>query len=212
MDPILDIMRAGPVIPVLRIADVRDAVPIARALVAGGVTVLEVTLRTPAALDAIRAMQDVPGAIVGAGTVLDVRQFELAREAGAHFVVSPGATRELAQVAASTALPWLPGAVTPSEVMAARDAGLRSLKFFPAVASGGTATLTAYAAVFPDVTFCPTGGVTVATAPDWLRLPNVACVGGTWLVSDPVDPVAITAAARAATALRQVEQTTDVPL
>lgn len=202
MSLIAELLATGPVIPVLRIEDVADAVPIAEALVAGGVTVLEVTLRTPAALNAIRRMQDVPGAIVGAGTVLDARQYDLAVEAGARFIVSPGVTVELARVAASSTVPWLPGAVTPSEIMVARDLGYNRLKFFPAVPLGGVTALQTYASVFPDVYFCPTGGISAATAGEWLALPNVACVGGSWLVGAAVDRVAITAAARATRSLR----------
>lgn len=200
------LLRMAPVIPVIVIEDARHAVPLAEALVAGGLRVLEVTLRTPAALDAIRAMTDVPGAIVGAGTVLDRAHLDAAVAAGAQFVVSPGFTDSLARAAEYARVPLLPGAVTPSEVMAARDAGYRWLKFFPANASGGVRALRTYASVFADVVFCPTGGITAQIAPDYLALPNVACVGGSWLTSVDVlraaDWAAVTQAAREAVALR----------
>jgi 2-dehydro-3-deoxyphosphogluconate aldolase/(4S)-4-hydroxy-2-oxoglutarate aldolase len=200
------LLRMAPVIPVIVIEDARHAVPLAEALVAGGLRVLEVTLRTPAALDAIRAMTDVPGAIVGAGTVLDRAHLDAAVAAGAQFVVSPGFTDSLARAAENARVQLLPGAVTPSEVMAARDAGYRWLKFFPANASGGVRALRTYASVFADVVFCPTGGITAQIAPDYLALPNVACVGGSWLTSVDVlraaDWAAVTQAAREAVALR----------
>lgn len=181
--PDLDtIMRAAPVIPVLVVDKVEHAVPIAQALVEGGLPVLEVTLRTPAALDAIRAMNSVPGAIVGAGTVLNPRLLESAIEAGAQFAVSPGLTDTLARAAADTPVPLLPGVATASDIMRALDHGFTRLKFFPAVASGGIPALRGFSSVFGDVSFCPTGGITADNAPDWLALPSVACVGGTWLV------------------------------
>lgn len=183
-----DILDAGPVIPVIVIERLEDALPLAQALVRGGLTVLEVTLRTPAALDAIRSMSAVEGAIVGAGTVLDADGYDAAIEAGARFVVAPGLTDALATAAASRiGVPLLPGAVTASEVMRARDAGYVRLKFFPAESSGGVATLKGFAGVFPDVRFCPTGGVSSDSATAYLRLPNVACVGGSW----PMPPEAI---------------------
>lgn len=183
-----DILDAGPVIPVIVIERLEDALPLAQALVRGGLTVLEVTLRTPAALDAIRSMSAVEGAIVGAGTVLDADGYDAAIEAGARFVVAPGLTDALATAAASRiGVPLLPGAVTASEVMRARDAGFARLKFFPAESSGGVATLKGFAGVFPDVRFCPTGGVSSDSATAYLRLPNVACVGGSW----PMPPEAI---------------------
>jgi 2-dehydro-3-deoxyphosphogluconate aldolase/(4S)-4-hydroxy-2-oxoglutarate aldolase len=200
------LLRLGPVIPVIVIDDLRHAVPLAESLIAGGLRVLEVTLRTPVALEAIRAMADVPGAIVGAGTVLDVKRLKAAAAAGAHFAVSPGLTASLALAADAAAIPLLPGAVTPSEVMAARDAGYRFLKFFPAEASGGTETLRGYAAVFEDVTFCPTGGIGAQSARHYLELPNVACVGGSWMTPASVlhaaDWVTVTQRAREAAALR----------
>lgn len=201
-----EFMRRAPVIPVLVVERVDDAAPLAQALVAGGLPVLEVTLRTPQALQVLKAMARVQGAVVGAGTVLEPAQFDAAVAFGAQFCVAPGLTDALAARAARGTTPLLPGAVTASEVMRARDAGLRQLKFFPAETSGGAATLKAFASVFPEVTFCPTGGITLANAPTYLDLPNVACVGGSWVV--PADALAardwprITALARAAAALR----------
>ena len=198
------VMAAAPVIPVLVIERVADAVPVAEALVAGGLPVLEVTLRTAAALDAIRAMTEVPGAIVGAGTVLDPEQLDRAIAAGSRFVVSPGLTRRLGEAAAEAPVPLLPGVATASEVMRALDLGFTRLKFFPAAASGGLPALKGLASVFGQVRFCPTGGITEANAPDWLALPAVACVGGTWLApaGEPVDRARIEARARRAAALR----------
>jgi len=183
-----DILNAAPVIPVIVIDRVEDAVPLAQALVRGGLRVLEVTLRTPAALEAMRAMGAVEGAIVGAGTVLDPDQFNGAVAAGARFVVSPGFTETLARHAAGAPeVPLLPGTATAGEMMRARDAGLRRLKFFPAESSGGVAALKGFASVFRDLRFCPTGGITAASAPSYLALPNVACVGGSWPM--PADAV-----------------------
>ncbi len=198
------IMAAAPVIPVLTIERVEDSVAIARALVAGGLPVLEVTLRTPAALDAIRAMKAVEGAIVGAGTVLNPDHLDSAIAAGAEFAVSPGLTRSLGEAARSSAIPLLPGVATASEVMRALELGFTRLKFFPAVAAGGVAALKGMSAVFGNVRFCPTGGITLESAPEWLALPSVACVGGSWLVPSgiAVDPEAIESRARAAAALR----------
>lgn len=203
---LLTLMRQAPVIPVLVVERADDAVPLAQALVRGGLRVIEVTLRTPAALDALSAMASVEGAIVGAGTVLDAAQYDAAIAAGAQFVVSPGLTDELAAAAFERPVPLLPGAVTASEVMRARAAGLRALKFFPAESAGGVAALKSFAAVFADIVFCPTGGITLGNAPTYLALKNVACVGGSWLT--PPDVVAardwprIEALARAAAALR----------
>ncbi|HEX4739268.1 MAG TPA: bifunctional 4-hydroxy-2-oxoglutarate aldolase/2-dehydro-3-deoxy-phosphogluconate aldolase [Allosphingosinicella sp.] len=198
------IMRAAPVIPVLVIERVEDALPVARALVEGGLPVLEVTLRTPAAFDAIRAMKEVEGAIVGAGTVLNPRQLEQVAKAGAEFAVSPGLTEPLGRAAADSPVPLLPGTATASDVMRALDLGFTRLKFFPAMSSGGIPALKGLSAVFGSVTFCPTGGITLATAPDWLALPSVACVGGSWLVSAGAgaDTDAIRDRAREAAALR----------
>ena len=199
-----DIMALTPVIPVLVVDRVEDALPIAEALVEGGLHVLEVTLRTPAAPDAIRAMRQVPGAVVGAGTVLDPRQLAEALDAGAEFIVSPGLTERLGEAAASAGIPFLPGTSNTGDIMRARDLGFTRLKFFPAEAAGGLPVLKALAAVFGEVRFCPTGGITQDTAPAWLAEPAVACIGGSWLVprGQAVDPEAIKAGARAAAALR----------
>ena len=179
---VLNVMRVGPVIPVLVIEDLAQAVPLAQALVAGGVRVLEVTLRTPVALAAIRAMADeVPEAIVGVGTLTRPEDFTEARDAGACFGVSPGLTPALIAAARQSGLPLLPGVMTPSDVIAARQAGFEQLKLFPARQAGGMGMLQALAGPFPDVTFCPTGGITAETAPEFLALPNVGCVGGSWL-------------------------------
>lgn len=179
---ILEVMRVGPVIPVIAIEDLARAVPLAQALVAGGVRVLEVTLRTPVALDAIRLIaRDVPEAIVGVGTLTRPEDFAEALDAGARFGVSPGLTPVLIEAARDSGLPLLPGVMTPSDVIAARLAGFRELKLFPAQQAGGIGMLKALAGPFPDVTFCPTGGITVETAPEFLALPNVGCVGGSWL-------------------------------
>lgn len=198
------IMAAAPVIPVLVVERVEDAVPIARALVEGGLPVLEVTLRTPAALGAIRAMKEVAGAIVGAGTVLDPAQYDAAAAAGAEFVVSPGLTESLGRAAAKGPVPLLPGVATAGEVMRALDLGFTRLKFFPAVACGGIPALRGLSAVFGGVRFCPTGGITAETAAEWLAVPSVTCVGGSWLVPSgvPLQPEAIRERARAAAALR----------
>jgi 2-dehydro-3-deoxyphosphogluconate aldolase/(4S)-4-hydroxy-2-oxoglutarate aldolase len=197
------IMSAAPVIPVLVIERVEDAVPVAEALVAGGLPVLEVTLRTAAALDAIRAMKDVPGAIVGAGTVLNPAQFEAAVEAGSEFVVSPGLTETLGKAAARSHVQLLPGVTTASDIMRALDYGYTRLKFFPAMASGGIPALKAFSSVFGQVRFCPTGGITLENASDWLALPSVTCVGGSWLVpSGSPDHCAIAARASKAASLR----------
>ena len=198
------ILAAAPVIPVLVIERLEEAVPIAEALVEGGLPVLEVTLRTPAALDAIRAMRRVPGAIVGAGTVLDPDQLGAARDAGATFIVSPGLTDRLAEAGAKSGLPFLPGVATASDIMRARDHGFSRLKFFPAMASGGLPALTGLAAIFGEMRFCPTGGITAHTAPQWLASPAVSCVGGSWLVprGEPFDRTAIVTRARGASGLR----------
>lgn len=203
--PLDRILRAVPVIPVLTIERVEDAVPIAEALVAGGLTVLEVTLRTSAALAAIKAMRGVSGAIVGAGTVLDPDQLRRAVDAGAAFAVSPGLTGRLGAAAADSGIPYLPGVANPGDIMRARDLGFSRVKFFPAEASGGVAALKALSAVFDDVRFCPTGGITRENARSWLDLPSVVCVGGSWLVpaGEPVDADAIRRRAQAAAALRR---------
>jgi 2-dehydro-3-deoxyphosphogluconate aldolase/(4S)-4-hydroxy-2-oxoglutarate aldolase len=179
---LLDMMHVSPVIPVIVIEDMDQAVPLAKALVAGGLRVLEVTLRTAHGMSAIRAISEqVPGAIVGVGTLTQPQEFRAAREAGAAFGVSPGLTPALMQAAKESGLPLLPGVMTPSEVMAAREAGFFQLKLFPAVPAGGIGMLNAIAGPFPDVTFCPTGGVTQENAAEFLACKNVACVGGSWL-------------------------------
>jgi 2-dehydro-3-deoxyphosphogluconate aldolase / (4S)-4-hydroxy-2-oxoglutarate aldolase len=183
----LDLVTHGPVIPVIVIDRLEDAVPLAQALVAGGVKVLEVTLRTPVALDAIRAMTQVPGAIVGAGTIRSAADARAAKAAGALFGVSPGYTADVGAACREVGLPLLPGVATASEVMAAQADGLNFLKFFPATAAGGIPMLKALAGPFPDVVFCPTGGISVQTAPDFLGLPNVKVCGGSWLT--PADAV-----------------------
>ncbi len=195
------LMRRAPVIPVLVIDRLEDARPIAEALVGGGLPLLEVTMRTPVALDAIREMAHVPGAIVGAGTVLNASQLEQAREAGATFIVSPGLTEPLAHAAMAADIAYLPGVANAADIMAGLDLGLNRFKFFPAEAVGGLKALKAYAAVFRDVRFCPTGGITAETASTWLAELAVLCVGGSWLVpSGPLDPAAIRARAEAAAA------------
>lgn len=174
----------APVIPVIVIKDPARAEGLARALVAGGLSVLEVTLRSEAALDAIRAMAGVEGGQVGAGTVLTPDDAKRAKEAGAKFAVSPGLTDRLIDTCQEIELPLLPGAVTASEIMRAADAGYDMLKFFPAEAVGGAPALKSLAGPLPRVSFCPTGGVTPQNAPDYLALPNVVCVGGSWIATD----------------------------
>ena len=185
----LSLAAPAPVIPVIVIQRVDDAVALARALVAGGIRVLEVTLRTPAAVGAIAAIASaVPEAIVGAGTVRSASDARAAHAAGARFAVSPGWSPRVAAACRSLGLALLPGAATASEVMEAADDGFRFLKFFPAAAAGGTAMLKAWAAPFADVVFCPTGGIDATTAPEYLALANVAVVGGSWLT--PADAIA----------------------
>ncbi len=199
MTAIEQIMLTAPVIPVLVIEDAAHAVPIAEALVAGGLPVLEVTLRTAAALDVIRAMKTVPGAIVGAGTVLNPADLDAAIAAGSEFIVSPGLTEPLGKAAVASGIPFLPGTANAGDVMRGLDLGLTRFKFFPAEASGGIAALKAIAAPFGQARFCPTGGITQATAPQWLALDAVLCVGGSWLVPKGApEPAAIESAARAA--------------
>ena len=184
-----DILALSPVVPVLSIKDADQAVPLARALVNGGLKVIEVTLRTPCALDAIRRIADnVEGACIGAGTVLTARDLELAHGAGARFAVSPGATASLLAAAKGSGLPFLPGIATASEIMAALESGLDCLKFFPAEAAGGIAMLKSFSGPFPGVRFCPTGGIREETLASYLALGNVAAVGGTWLA--PADLLA----------------------
>jgi len=195
-----------PVVPVVVVDDPAHAVPVARALVAGGLPVIELTLRTPVALDAIRAIaSEVPEILVGAGTIVTPGQAKEALDAGAQFLVSPGSTPSLLGAMADTGLPFLPGTATVSEVLAVLEAGYTELKFFPAEASGGAAFLKSIAGPVPAARFCPTGGITSATAPSYLALPNVGCVGGSWLT--PADALAsgdwgrVTELARAAAAL-----------
>ncbi len=202
MSPIETIMRKAPVIPVLVIDDVSHAAPIAEALVRGGLPVLEVTLRTASALDVIREMKQVPGAIVGAGTVLNEHALEDALNAGSEFIVSPGLTDGLAKAALAAHAPFLPGIATASDIMRGLDLGLDRFKFFPAEANGGIPALKAIVAPFGMARFCPTGGITQASAADWLALDPVLCCGGSWLVpKGRPDPAGIENAARAAAKL-----------
>ena len=175
------IMRTAPVIPVIVIEDVAHAVPLAEALVAGGLRVLEVTLRTPAALDAIRAMKQVEGAIVGAGTVTNPRDLDAALAAGSEFIVSPGLTENLGKAAVAAGVPFLPGIANAGDIMRGLDLGLDRFKFFPAMAAGGLPALKALAAPFGNVRFCPTGGISLENAPEWLAFDPVLCVGGSWV-------------------------------
>jgi len=185
----LQVMQDAPVIPVIVLHDLAHAVPMARALVAGGIRMLEVTLRTPQALACMEAIaKAVPEAVVGAGTVRSAADAAAAARAGAQFAVSPGYTRVVGQACRDQGLPLLPGVATGSEIMMAQEDGYTELKFFPALQAGGTAMLKAWAGPFFDVKFCPTGGVTPGNAAEFLRLPNVACVGGSWLV--PADALA----------------------
>ena len=203
---IVDILRLGPVMPVLVIDAAEHAVPLARALVAGGVRVLEVTLRTPVAFDAVRAIRTaVPEAVVGVGTLTRPDDLVAARSAGAVFGVSPGTYPDLLAAAAQAGLPLLPGTMTPSDVMTVRAAGYTACKLFPAAQAGGVGMLKAMHGPFPDQLFCPTGGIDAASAPGFLALPNVACVGGSWLAPKALvqagDWPAITVLAKAASAL-----------
>jgi 2-dehydro-3-deoxyphosphogluconate aldolase/(4S)-4-hydroxy-2-oxoglutarate aldolase len=197
-----EVMALAPVIPVLIVDRVADAVPLAQALVAGGLPALEVTMRTPVALEVMREMAQVPGAVVGAGTVLNPRQLDEALEAGAKFIVSPGLTEPLGKAAVSNGASLLPGVATAADIMRGLDLGLERFKFFPASTSGGLPALRALAAPFGGVRFCPTGGITAANAPEWLAQPFVGCVGGSWVVpKGPLDPAAVEALAREAAAL-----------
>lgn len=204
---LLEIMRTSAVIPVIAIDDLAHAVPLARALVAGGIRVLEITLRTAHGLPAIaQIVEQVEGAIVGVGTLTQAHEFAAARDAGAVFGVSPGLTAELVVAAKSSGLPLLPGVMTPSEVMSARAQGFAQLKLFPAVPAGGVGMLNALAGPLGDVMFCPTGGISQQTAPQFLACKNVACVGGSWLTPKEAilagDWARITEIALAASALR----------
>jgi len=195
------IMRTAPVIPVLVLQEEMDWAALAETFVGAGLPVLEVTMRTPLALDAIRQMASVPGAIVGAGTVLNESQLAQAIDAGSQFIVSPGLTNPLALAARDTAIPFLPGIATTSDIMRGLDLGLDRFKFFPAEAAGGIPTLQAFAAVFGNIRFCPTGGIRVDTAAKWLALEPVLCVGGSWFVKSGDELSAIGERARAAAAL-----------
>ncbi len=204
MTPIETIMRTAPVIPVLVIDDAKDAKPIAEALVAGGLRVLEVTLRTAAAFEVIAEMKAVEGAIVGAGTVLNEADLRASLDAGAEFIVSPGLTEPLGRAAVASGIPFLPGIANAGDIMRGMDLGLSHFKFFPASTSGGIAALKALAGPFGAARFCPTGGVSLDTAPDWLAIDPVLCVGGSWIVGKgKPDVAAIEAAARAAAGLAQ---------
>ncbi|MGE4323939.1 MAG: bifunctional 4-hydroxy-2-oxoglutarate aldolase/2-dehydro-3-deoxy-phosphogluconate aldolase [Sphingobium sp.] len=197
-----EIMGLAPVIPVLVVDRVDDALPIARALVKGGLRALEVTMRTPAAIDVMREMAQVDGAVVGAGTVLGSDQLDTALRAGARFIVSPGLTEPLGMAAIASGIPFLPGTATAGDIMRGMDMGLSHFKFFPAETSGGLPALRALAAPFGDARFCPTGGITADSAARWLAEPFVSCVGGSWVVpKGRADPAAIEALARKAAAL-----------
>ncbi len=198
-----EMMRLAPVIPVLVLDEPTDPVALAEALVEGGLPVIEVTLRTPNALLAMRAMAKVAGAIVGAGTVLDETTLGIAIDAGARFIVSPGLTDPLARAALASGVPFLPGVATASDIMRGLDHGLRRFKFFPAEAAGGLPAVKALAGPFGDIRFCPTGGIRADTAPAWLAHPSVMCVGGSWILPPGErDMGAVIKRARAAAALR----------
>ncbi|HTV71144.1 MAG TPA: 2-dehydro-3-deoxy-phosphogluconate aldolase [Rhizobiaceae bacterium] len=184
-DKLLALLNGQPVIPVLKIERAKDAVPLARALAKGGLRVIEITLRTKEALEAIeRAAKEVEEAVVGAGTILNAKQFKQAAKAGSQFIVSPGATKELFKANRDHDVPLLPGAITPSEMMAALEADVDFLKFFPAEQAGGAAFLKSLASPLAGIRFCPTGGVSAKNANDYLSLPNVVCVGGSWVAPD----------------------------
>ena len=202
MTNIADIMQTAPVIPVIVVDEVEHAVPLARALVAGGLRVLEVTLRTPAALDAIKAMKSVDGAIVGAGTVTNQTELAAAIDAGSEFIVSPGLTESLGKAAIREDIPFLPGIANAGDIMRGLDLGLTHFKFFPAMAAGGLPALKALAAPFGQCRFCPTGGITLENAPDWLGFEPVLCVGGSWVAPrGAVDEAEVEKVAREAAAL-----------
>ena len=201
-----EICRLAPVVPVIVVEDLAHATPLARALVAGGLPALEVTLRTPCALDAIRAMSEVSGGVVGAGTLLTPADVKAAKAAGAKFGVSPGATQRLLEACAEYDLPILPGAATASEIMALLEMGFSTLKFFPAEQAGGAAYLKSIGSPIPQVKFCPTGGISLKNAGDYLSLKNILCVGGSWVAPKEAmaagDWAAITKLAAEARALR----------
>jgi len=198
-----EIMRTSPVIPVLVLDGEADWAELAETFVGAGLRVLEVTLRTPVAVDAIRTMAKVPGAIVGAGTVLNTGQFDEAARAGSEFIVSPGLTEPLAKAVIQSGMAYLPGVATAGDIMRGLDLGLDRFKFFPAEASGGIAALKAQSAPFGDVRFCPTGGIRADNAADWLALSSVLCVGGSWLYRGVEDSLEVVAErSRAAASLR----------
>lgn len=201
MTDVYTIMTKAPVIPVLVIDDVDAAIPLAEALVAGGLPCLEVTLRTPCALDVIEAMKSVPGAIVGAGTVLSTRDLESVLKVGVEFIVSPGLTDALGQAAVESGVAFLPGVATSADIMRGLDLGISRFKFFPAEAIGGLPALKAIAAPFGMVEFCPTGGISLKNAPDWLAHPQVLCVGGSWVAPKGADARTIRTLAAEAAAL-----------
>lgn len=182
INALLLLLQQQTVIPILQIEDLQSAIPLARALVKGGLKTIEVTLRTPNACDAIKAMtQEVPKAVVGAGTVLSTQHYEQAERAGAKFIVSPGFSNQLIDCANNSEIPFLPGVMTPSELMKIRDKGYSYCKFFPANAAGDIAFIQALASPFSEIRFCPTGGITQKNARQWLQLSNVFCIGGSWI-------------------------------
>ncbi len=202
-----EILALSPVMPVVTIADAAKAVPMARALVAGGLRTIEITLRTPAALAAVAAIaREVPEAVLGVGTVLSAKDLKDAAEAGAAFAISPGSTLALMDAARHGPIPYLPAIATAGELMAGLDRGFTAFKFFPAASAGGVSALKAFGGPFPGVRFCPTGGISLATAPEYLALPNVLCVGGSWIAPEAAiaagDVAAIERLAREASALR----------
>lgn len=202
MKDIGEIMRTAPVIPVIVIDDPAHAVPLAEALVAGGLAVLEVTLRTPAALEAIRAMKAVPGAIVGTGTVVNAGQLSAAIDAGSEFIVSPGLTEKFGRAAVESGIPFLPGVADAGDIMRGLELGLTHFKFFPAMAAGGLPALKALAAPFGECRFCPTGGIGPGNAAEWLAFDSVLCVGGSWVCPQgPPDREKIESLAREAARL-----------
>jgi 2-dehydro-3-deoxyphosphogluconate aldolase/(4S)-4-hydroxy-2-oxoglutarate aldolase len=205
-EKLLSLLAGQPVIPVIKIENADDAAPLARALARGGLKVIEITLRTKSALESIRRAAEVPEAVVGAGTILDGKQFDEAVKAGSKFIVSPGVTQNLLSAAANSEVPLLPGAITPGEIMTAREAGLDFLKFFPAEQAGGVSFLKSLASPFAGIRFCPTGGVSQKNVADYLSLSNVVCVGGSWVAPDDLvaakDWVGIEALAREASGLR----------
>lgn len=199
---IADIMQTAPVIPVIVVDELEHAEPLARALVAGGLRVLEVTLRTPVALDAIRAMSTVDGAIVGAGTVTNAQELAEAIDAGSQFIVSPGLTEPLGKAANAAAIPFLPGIANAGDIMRGLDLGLTHFKFFPAMAAGGLPALKALAAPFGQCRFCPTGGISPGNAGEWLAFDPVLCVGGSWVAPrGAIDEIEVERLAREAAAL-----------